>query len=165
MKKFMPYSLHPTSIFTAARLRGIVCLLMLVSTISCGLFTPKEPPPPRNKTETILFKCDKYINDGMLMPVELIYIVEGKDPAEVVAIGPDNWFYSEDRKKWPFKQAHMLRSGQDLLVELEKPSHTVAVVIFFNLFGIDGQDAQQVILTTDAAKNEVIWISRISVYH
>lgn len=141
-------------------------ILALVSTFaSCGLFFPKTPPPPRNKTETLLLKCDKRINQEMLLPVDIIYVTAGDDMKPVLKIGPDKWFYAEERNSWPHKQSLELRSGEDVLVRLKKPPDVVNVVIFVNYYQVEDQNAQQVILSTDAAIEEVIWVAKNTLYH
>jgi hypothetical protein len=141
-------------------------LVVFVSTFaSCGLFFPKTPPPPRNKTQTLLLKCDKRINQNMLLPVDIIYVTEGDDLKAVLKVGPNKWFYAEERDSWPHRQSLELRSGEDVLVTLKKPPDVVSVVIFVNYYQVEDQKAQQVILSTDAATEEVIWVAKSTLYH
>ncbi|MEE4359339.1 MAG: hypothetical protein V2I97_22905 [Desulfococcaceae bacterium] len=145
-------------------IRKIVIFPAAVLLLSCGLFS-SDPPPPRNETKSILFKCDKYINSGMLLPAELIYVTADDDLKQITAIGPDAWFDSKEREKWPFKETFMLRSGQDYLLRLTKPPDCKSLVIFTSFFQVKEAEAQQVILTTDAKEKEVIWIGAESLYH
>lgn len=132
---------------------------------SCGLFSSDISPPPRNGTQEILFLCDKKINSGMQLPVEVIYIRADEDPKQVIDIGPDAWFDSEERDKWPYKETFFLRSGIEKRLRLEKPPETTAVVVFFSFFQVREPDDQQVILETDALEQEVIWVGANRVYH
>lgn len=158
------YHTHPDRSFKSSSTH-IKLLLALVSILaSCGLFS-KTPPPPRNKTLTLLIKCDKIINQDMLLPADLIYVTEKDDLKAVLKIGPDKWFYAKERDNWPHKHSLELRSGEDVLVKLKKPPDTVSVVIFVNFYKVEDQKAQQVILSTDAAVEEVIWVAKNTLYH
>lgn len=107
-------------------------LFVLVLLTSCGIF--KSPPkpyiPPRNETKAILFKCDNYINQGMGLPVDVIYVTAEDNLKEVTKIGPDAWFDSEERKNWPFKQTLMLKGGEEIMLNLSRPPETKFIVIF-----------------------------------
>lgn len=142
---------------------GVVGICLVLA--ACGLFSSDIPPPPRNKTQEILFLCDQRINSGMQLPVELIYIRADEDPKQVVDIGPDAWFDSEEREKWPYKETFMLQGGHEYRLRLEKPPETTAVVIFFSFYQVEERDHQQVILETDAAEKAVIWVGADRVYH
>ena len=148
---------------TLGKMGVAVGLCMVLA--ACGLFSSDIPPPPRNKTQEILFLCDQRINSGMQLPVELIYIRADEDPKQVVDIGPDAWFDSEEREKWPYKETFLLQGGHEYRLRLEKPPETTAVVIFFSFYQVDERDHQQVILETDAAEEAVIWVGADRVYH
>jgi hypothetical protein len=148
------------------RLRRGLALAAALTAASCGLFSPNVPPPPRSDTEVIWFKTDRRINDGMLLPAEIIYVTADREVASLTAIGPDAWFDSPERDKWPHKTPLMFRNGQDLRYRLrEKPPETHSVVVFFSFYGVDAPEVQQVILGPDEGREAVIWIGAHAVYH
>ncbi len=132
---------------------------------ACGLFSPDFPEPPRNGTRTIRFKCDGRINSGMLLPVEIIYLGPDDDVKALTGIGPDAWFDSEKRNKWPHKKTLMFRNGQDRRIRLDKPPETETVVVFASLYGVRTPEAQQVVLGPEADKEEIIWVGSAALYH
>jgi hypothetical protein len=151
-------------------LRYIFPMLVLGFLFSCSLILPKSPQPPRNNTKTILFKCDSYINHGMLLPVDVIYVTADDNLKEVTKIGPNVWFDSKERESWPHKQTLSLRSGIEVRLKLNKPPDTKYVVIFAPFFKGEDQEAQQIILPPDPEENkkekeEVVWVGANSLYH
>jgi hypothetical protein len=144
----------------------VVVLSALLILSSCGLFFPPKPyVPPRNKTETVLFKCDRSINEGMGLPVDVIYITGDDNLKEVIQIGPDAWFDSKKREDWTFKQTLMLKGGEEITLKLSKPPETKFIVIFATFYQVKDQKVQQVIFTPDAGEQEVIWVSAHALYH
>jgi hypothetical protein len=147
---------------------GISLLIVLFCTLlfsSCGGKKPLVPPPPRNKTETVLFRCDRHINAGMALPVEVIYVTADDSLKQVTQIGPDAWFDSKEREGWPFKQTFMLTGGQEILVKLKKPAETKFVVIFATFYKVKDKKAQQVILDPNGEEQEIIWVAAGALYH
>jgi hypothetical protein len=146
-------------------------MLGLEFLISCGLILPKSPPPPPlNETKTILFKCDSYINQGMLLPVDVIYVTADDNVKEVTKIGPVGWFDSKERESWPHKQTLSLKNGLEIRLKLNKPPETKYIVIFASFFQAQDQESQQVILPPAPEKGkkteeEVVWVSAKALYH
>ena len=153
---------------TPLPLKHILLITALTVAVSgCSLFSskPDVPPPPRNETKVILFKCDNFINRGMVLPVEVIFITANDHLKQVTSIGPDAWFESKEREKWPFKQTLSLRSNDEILLELKKPPETTFIVVFATFYQVVDQKAQQVILDPNAAQKEVVWVSAKALYH
>jgi hypothetical protein len=139
--------------------------LLLSSCSSCFLFPPKPYVPPRNETKTIVFKCDRHINSGMALPVDVIYVTAEDDIKKVTEVGPDAWFESKDRENRPFKETLMLKGGEEINLELSKPPETKFIVIFASYYQVQHQKEQQVILTPNAKEEEVIWVGTRALYH
>ena len=150
-------------------LQYILAIFILGFLFSCSLIMPKSPQPPLNNTKTILFKCDSDINQGMLLPVDVIYVTADDNLKEVTKIGPNDWFDSKERESWPHKQTLNLKSGIEIRLKLNKPPETKYVVIFAPFFKAEDQEAQQVILPPDEKskkeKEEVVWVGANSLYH
>lgn len=143
----------------------VLSALALLPSCSCFLFPPKPYIPPLNETTSILFRCDSYINEGMALPLDVIYITAEGDLKEVTKIGPDAWFDSQERERRPFKQTLMLRSGEEVLLKLAKPPETKFIVIFASFYQVENQQDQQVILAQDAPQQVVIWVGAKALYH
>ncbi len=147
-------------------IKTFISLFLLLGLSACGLFYPDQEPLPHVKTQTILFKCDNLINNAMLLPVEVICLTQDDQLGEVVGVGPNDWFESDIRKKYPFKHTLMLRNGADRLIKLKKmPPDAKYVVIFASYYQVEEPEPQQIILTTDAELKEVIWVSMAALYH
>ena len=147
-------------------IKTFISLFVLLSLSACGLFYPEQKPPPHVKTQTILFKCDNFINNDMLLPVEVICLNQDDQLGEVAGVGPNDWFESDIRKKYPFKYTLMLRNGEDRLLKLKKKQPNAKyIVIFASYFQVEEPEPQQIILTTDAELKEVIWVSIAALYH
>ncbi len=147
-------------------IKTFISLFVLLSLSACGLFYPEQKPPPHVKTQTILFKCDNLINNDMLLPVEVICLNQDDQLGEVAGVGPNDWFESDIRKKYPFKHTLMLRNGEDRLLKLKKKQPDAKyIVIFASYFQVEEPEPQQIILTTDAELKEVIWVSMAALYH
>ncbi len=102
----------------------------------------------------------------MLLPTEVICLTNDEQLGEVSGVGPNDWFESKIRKKHPFKHTLMLRNGEDRLLKLKKmPPDAKYVVVFASYYQVEDQEPQQIILTTDAERKEVIWVSAASLYH
>jgi len=143
----------------------LIALLLATSCKDTFLFPPKPYVPPFNETETILFISDNEINEGMGLPVEVIYVTGSDDLKQVTDIGPDVWFESKEREGWPFKQTLMLKGGEEILFKLNKPSETKYIVVFATFFRVKDQEAQQVILDPDAGEQAVVWVGARAIYH
>ena len=151
------------------RLGQIALFLLGMLLAACGLFGSKTDAPPRMETRSILFKCDRDINHGMLLPVEVIYITTDDSLKEVMEIGPDAWFDSKQRESWAHRQTVSLRSGIDARLILNKPPQTKYIVIFASYFRNEDPEAQQIVLSpdaeTEAPAEEVVWVGAASLYH
>lgn len=142
----------------------------LVALVSCGLFSSRPPSAPRNQTKTILFKCDRFINQGLLLPVDVIYVTANDNLKEITQMGPLSWFDSKQRDGWPYKQTLNLKSGVDVRLRLDKPPDTTYIVIFASFFQVNDAAAEQVILPPTAGKDQgaqgqVIWVAARALYH
>lgn len=145
-------------------------LFALAALVSCGLFSSGPPSAARNETKTILFKCDRVINQGMLLPVDVIYVTANDNLKEITQIGPLAWFESKQRDGWPYKQTLNLKSGVDVRLRLDKPPDTVYIVIFASFFQVNDAAAEQVILPPTAGKDrsaqeQVVWVAARALYH
>jgi len=108
------------------------------------------------RVKTIEFICDQHINQGMLLPVDIIYITKYHMPREVIAIGPNKWFESLKRENWETKQTLSLKGGEAQTLDLNRLwlKDTKLLIIFANFKNVEGSLSQQIVLD-DTAKTKI----------
>lgn len=109
------------------------------------------------KTDTIHFRCDSDFNEGLMLPVDLVYVSDPETMGTITAISPDEWFDSPTREQWPHKQSMSLSSSnirKTVDVRLEKPKKAVAIVIVADYRSIVVPQTQQVILEAKKAEED-----------
>jgi hypothetical protein len=104
------------------------------------------------QTESITFSCDRRINQGMLLPVDIIYIQRFHMPGEVISLGPDQWFNHIEREKWEEKQTLSLKGGEEIQVKLNPlwMENTKFLIIFADFKDVNNPYSQQIILDESA---------------
>ena len=137
----------------------IYLLLTLILCFCMAGACSSKPKPPQEKvghidTKTIVFECDKQVNQGLLLPVDVIYVTRYRMLREVTAVGPDRWFDSVERAGWEEKQTISLKGGDIKKLKLKRlwRDHSKVLVVYANFKGINGPHPQQVIIdhTTDS---------------
>lgn len=123
---------------------------------------------PLLKTHTVKFRCDSKFNEGLRLPVDLVYIPEGESVDTITGVSPDVWFDSEERDQWQFKQSISLRekdARNDVQIKLKKPAKTIGLVIMADYREIKNAEQQIVILDTGAKENEDIFVTVEGILH
>ena len=122
-----------------------------------------KPKPPQEKvgnidTETIVFVCDEQVNQGLLLPVDVIYVTRYRMLREITAVGPDRWFDSVERAGWEEKQTIGLKGGETKKLKLKRlwRDNSKVLVVYANFKGINGPHPQQVIIDHTADSEEKI---------
>lgn len=112
------------------------------------------------KTKSIKFQCDEHINQGMLLPVDIIYITRYHMPREVISIGPSSWFNSFERERWETRQTLSLKGGEIQKIKLNKLwlKNTKFLIIFANFKNVEEPYSQQIIIDNSAQRNEKILV-------
>ena len=146
----------------------LISLLLLVSMTmfsGCFLFSRKsvedeEIEIGKIQTESIVFQCDKFINQGMLLPVDVIYVTKYRRPREVISVGPNNWFNSLERERWETIQTLSLKGGETQTLKLNKLwlKNTKLLVIFANFKGEKDPHSQQIIIDKSGEQTEKILV-------
>jgi hypothetical protein len=135
----------------------LVVFTMLVSLFSGCAWMYDEKKQARGivKTKSLTFKCDKQINQGMLLPVDIIYVTRFRMPREVISVGPNQWFDSVVREGWEEKQSLSLRGGDQKTVELNKGwlEHSKYLIVYADFKGVKTPAYQQIILDENAKKH------------
>lgn len=145
-----------------ARIAGLVFALAAMAA-ACQ----STPPIPTLKTRTVLLRCDSTYNQGYLLPIDLVFVPEGEDLAGVTEVGPDDWFDSDKRAQWPFRQSVSLLPGErrTITVDLRRPARPVALVIFADYIDLQSPKGQMVVLDTGAAETENIFVTVEGLLH
>ena len=111
-------------------------------------------------TETIRFQCDKQINQGLLLPVDIIYITRYHMPREIVSIGPNKWFNSLWRERWEERQTISLKGGEIRKVKLNGLwlRNTKFLIIYADYKGVEEPYSQQIIIDKADYRHENILV-------
>lgn len=125
------------------------------------------PPIPTLKTRTVMLRCDREYNEGYLLPVDLVFIPNGDDMNAITEIGPDDWFDSDKRGQWAFRQSVSLLPGerQTVVVDLQRPAQPVAMVIFADYINLNSPKGQMVVFDTGAAETENVFVTVDGLLH
>jgi hypothetical protein len=119
-------------------------------------------------TKTIKFRCDSEFNEGLRLPVDVVFVPDGESIDTITKVAPDDWFDSEQREQWQFKQSlSLIENGErnDVEVKLKKPVRTVGLVIMADYREIKNAEQQIVILDTGAKENEDIFVTIDGILH
>ena len=121
------------------------------------------------ETTAVNFRCDSEFNEGLILPVDLVFISEGETVDAITGVSPNDWFDSEIREKWSHKQSMSLKSSRTrktVKVTLKKPKDTVALVIIANYRNIDSESSELIILDAkDAEEREDVFITLNGLLH
>ncbi len=147
-----------SSLLTACFIRLSICATA-VSVISCGAtIQPIEPIA----TGYIKFDCDSVINSGKNLRIDIIYITYVGELRELTRLGPVEWFQSDQRKQWKFKESVTLKGGDQAVVKLDPLilERTVLLVIFADFAGKNDPAGQQVIVDFAGKETETIEVQK-----
>lgn len=120
------------------------------------------------KTNNVKFRCDSAFNEGLRLPVDLVYVPQGESVDTVTQVSPDEWFDSEARAQWQLKQSISIReTGErnDVEVKLNKPAQTAALVIIVDYADIKVAETQIIVLDVGAKENEDIFVTVDGILH
>ncbi|MDM8542957.1 hypothetical protein QUF90_17930 [Desulfococcaceae bacterium HSG9] len=139
----------------------IIFLFVLpVLIISCAPTEIEEQDFGLVRTQTIRFECGKQLNQGLLLPVDIIYITRYHMPREVVSIGPNKWFNSLWREKWEERQTVSLKGGETRKIKLNELwlRNTKFLIIYADFKGVEEPYSQQIIIDKSGYRNENILV-------
>ena len=135
-----------------------ISLLALVA-VGCG--TTLRPVEPVG-TRYIEFQCERKINGGKPLAIDIIYITYVQELREVTRLGPREWFEAEKRKEWKFKESVMLKGGDQAVVQLDPLilERTILLVIFANYKSVFDPAYQQVVVDFAGKETEIISVQK-----
>ncbi|MEK7813056.1 MAG: hypothetical protein AAB296_04785 [Candidatus Desantisbacteria bacterium] len=95
----------------------------------------------------LAFHCDDNINQGLLLPVDIILISKGEEK-NVLQIGYDAWFESEYRNNLPdTKLIKLALNNKEMRkVNIDVSQKNEMIIIFADYRDALEQDAQQIII-------------------
>jgi hypothetical protein len=123
---------------------------------------------PLLKTHTVIFRCDSAFNGGLRLPVDLVYVPEGENVKSITSVAPDSWFDSEVREQWQFKQSLSLVESderRDVTVRLDKPSRTIALVVYVDYKDHHTTKGQVVVFDASAKETENVFVTATGILH
>ena len=136
-------------------------LFFCFAVLSTGCGTTLHPIEPI-ETRYIEFRCDGVINASKPLPIDIIYITYVQELREVSRLGPRDWFETEQREQWKFKESVMLKGGDQAVVKLDPLvlERTVLLVIFANYRGVFDPAHQQVVVDFAGKETEIIDVKK-----
>ncbi len=139
---------------------GLACVLCVgVACSSTQLLTTKQ----------VNFRCDSNFNDGMLLPVDIVYIPVGEQIDTIIGVQPDEWFDSDIRAEWPYIQSFSFRETEvrnTIDIKLKKAKQTVAMVVIADFRGLNGEKPQRIVFNAEESKEyEDIFITVNGLLH
>jgi hypothetical protein len=134
-------------------------LALSLAVLGCA---SKGPQPEENigeiDTRSIFFECAEEINQGLLLPVDVVYVTRYRMPREITAVGPDRWFDSIERRNWPERQTLSLSGGDAVTLQLKRLwlENTKLIFILANFKDVNDPAPQLLVIDQTARKNEKI---------
>jgi len=143
-----------------AHFRLFLMLLAVMLHSSCASRSPEEKEIGKINTRSIVFTCEPHINQGLLLPVDVIYITKYRSLREVTSIGPDDWFNTSKREAWETKQTLSLSGGDTRSLKLDKQwlKNTKVIVIFADFKDVKEPNPQQMIIDRSEKRKEKILV-------
>lgn len=120
------------------------------------------------QTQTVHLRCDSQFNEGMLLPVDIVFVPRGEKLETITQISPDDWFDSKVRESWPHKQSLSVLASDErktIRVDLKKPADTVAVVVIADYREIGLEKPQMIVLDQKARPDEDVFITINGLLH
>ncbi len=117
-------------------------LLIGVALAGCA-----APSAPRYTDVAVSLKADVPINDGVLLPIDIITVNELKADA-VLAISPEVWFGNEMRERLTPEeiQKFAVKDGGTRKIDVRVPSDTGRIIIYADFENTSERVKQQIII-------------------
>ena len=136
----------------------LFCWLLLAA--GCASTDNTEADFGRVPTRTITFSCDRQINQGQLLPVDIIYVARYHLPGAVISIGPDHWFDHIERERWEQRQTLSLSGESEKTVTLNPLwlKETQFLIVYADFKDVSAPYPQQIVLDETADKKVRIMV-------
>ncbi len=108
---------------------------------------------PHFSDVTLYFESDPYINDNVLLPVDVV-IVDRSLAETILEIGPDNWFGDTLRDRLVGDEVHHLaiKGSSQRQVEVTIPEETTKVIIYADYENNLDRPGQQIVISPEKTK-------------
>lgn len=118
--------------------------LFLVAVVLSGCAAPLKP---HYTDVTLSLQADVPVNDGVLLPIDIITINENKAEA-VLAISPDLWFGNDMRERLTAEeiQKFAVKDGGSRNITVRVPSETGKIIIYADYENTSEREGQQIII-------------------
>ena len=142
---------------------------LLLIVFSGALICAACSSTPLLMTKQVKFRCDSKFNDGLLLPVDIVFVPEGEKIDTIAGVAPDEWFDSEVRSDWPYIQSFSFRESDvrnTIEVKLKKAKQTIAMIVIADYRGLDGAKSQMIVFKgEDSKEHEDIFITINGLLH
>ncbi|MFP4348321.1 MAG: hypothetical protein ACOC3W_02500 [Thermodesulfobacteriota bacterium] len=135
--------------------KNLVLIVLLLTAGGCASTETEVVDYGLIPTRRITFYCDERINQGQLLPVDVIYIQRYHMPSQVISLGPDQWFDHIERDRWEEKQTLGLTGGEEKTLQLNRRwlANTKFIVIYADFKDVSVPYSQQIILDASADRS------------
>lgn len=102
---------------------------------------------PKQTDVTLQLKADDSINDGILLPIDVITVDEGK-AAAVMGVTPDEWFGSRQREQLAPDEVQKLaiRGGGNRSVPVKINPQTGKIIVYADYESTSQREQQQLVI-------------------
>jgi len=102
---------------------------------------------PRQTDVTLQLKADESINDGILLPIDVIAVDEGK-AAAVLGVSPDEWFGSRQREQMAPDEIQKLaiRGGGNRTVPVKINPQNGKIILYADYESTSQREQQQLVI-------------------
>jgi hypothetical protein len=147
--------LSPTRAFIAS-----VAVALLLIGSGCGHRSSLSGDWDELNTREIIFQADPYINEGQVVPIDVIYVSYLERLREITVMGAETWFNSSKRSTWKAKQSLLVKSGQVQVLQTNpRLRETSAYILILAEFkDVISPSAQQIIIDSQANRREIILV-------
>ncbi len=127
--------------------KGKLVYFFMMLLVGMLLSACASPLKPDYTDVTLSLQADVLINDGVLLPIDIITLNDDKAEA-VLGISPDLWFGNDMRERLTAEkiQKFAIRGGGERNITVRVPSETGKIIIYADYENISEREGQQIII-------------------
>jgi len=102
---------------------------------------------PKYTDVSLTLQADAPINDGVLLPIDVIAVNESKADS-VLAVSPDEWFGNDMRERLTSEeiQKFAIKDGGSRTIDVRVPSEVGRIIIYADYENTSERERQQIII-------------------
>ena len=102
---------------------------------------------PKQTDVTLQLKADESINNGILLPIDVVAVEESK-AASILSISPDEWFGSDQRERLPPEEIQKLaiKDGGVRTVTVKVHKEAGKIIIYADYESTSQREQQQLVI-------------------